>query len=429
MLPLVSGALRTWHPTRLACRRSNPTVRPARVLTLLFACLTGLGVLPTQAQTIDVEVAFPALTFSQPVDVQNAGDGTNRLFVVQMGGIVRVFENDPAATSAGVFLDISARVLFNDRFGLLGLAFHPDFASNGAFFVNYNAPNPSRSVISRFQVSAANPDVADPGSEEVLLEIEQPHRFHNGGALAFGPDGYLYIGLGDGGPVGGTPDPNNNGQRLDTLLGAMLRIDVDGTQANLPYAIPADNPWVGNTEGYREEIWAWGFRNPWRYSFDSVTGRLWAADNGEDRWEEIDIVDAGNNYGWKVMEATSCYDPPTGCDTSNLTLPVWRYGGTGTRRSVIGGHVYRGSRNPELQGRYVYTDWLLGTIWALDYDGTNATNATLHNGLTGVTSIGVDEAGELLFCQQTSGQLYRFHATVTPVRKRSWSNLKSGYRD
>lgn len=360
------------------------------------------------AQTVGFQLAFPNLTFVNPVDIQSANDGSGRIFVVEQAGRIKAFDNDASVGSAGNFLDIRTSVLSDDRFGMLGMTFHPNYGENGYFFVHYTAANPQRSVISRFSVSVANPNIADPASELVLLEIGQPHKFHNGGQLAFGPDdGYLYIGMGDGGPGS---DPSGHGQNRATLLGSFLRINSDSSANGLNYSIPEDNPFVGNTMGYREEIYAWGFRNPWRFSFDPATGWLWSAGNGENLWEEIDRVEKGKNYGWKVMEGNSCFSPSTGCDTSGLALPVWVYGGDpNIRRSVVGGFVYHGNEQPALTGKYIYGDFLRGNIWALFYDGVNPPENTLvANNFPWLSTFGLDEAGELLMADWINGQIYRF---------------------
>ena len=342
-------------------------------------------------KTIDDARAFPNLSFERPVDLQNAGDGTDRLFVVEQAGRILVFPNDPAAASAGVFLDIRDRV--NDggnEEGLLGLAFHPEYKTNGSFYVYYSVSDPRRSRLSRFSVSSQDPNAADPASEEILLEVDQPYSNHNGGQISFGPDGYLYVALGDGGSGG---DPQGNGQNRSTLLGKILRIDAD----RAPYGIPPDNPFAGNTQGYREEIFAYGLRNPWRFSFDRPTGRLWAGDVGQNKYEEIDIIEAGKNYGWNVMEGKHCYDADV-CATGGLTLPVWEYPHS-EGQSITGGFVYRGAALPELAGKYIYADFVSGKIWALRYDGqTPPVNDLLIDTRLNISSFGVDEAGELYLC-------------------------------
>jgi Glucose / Sorbosone dehydrogenase len=251
--------------------------------------------------------AFPNLSFDQPVDLKHAGDGSNRLFVVEQAGFIRVFLNDPAATTTNVFLDISGPVACCGEEGLLGLAFHPSYESNGFFFVYYTTSGLRRDRLSRFNVSA-NPNVADPASEKILIELDDREPNHNGGALFFGGDGMLYLGLGDEGSAG---DPYENAQDRTVLFGKILRLDVDQNVNTIPYyGIPADNPFVGNTDGYREEIYAWGFRNPWRVTQDAVTGRIWAGDVGQRNYEEIDIIQSGKNYGWDCREGMHDYTGP-----------------------------------------------------------------------------------------------------------------------
>jgi glucose/arabinose dehydrogenase len=238
-------------------------------------------------------------------------------------------------------------------------------------------------------VSAQDSNAADPQSESILLEIAQPFSNHKGGRLVFGPDGYLYLGPGDGGSAG---DPNGNGQNRSVLLGKILRIDV----AQSPYGIPPDNPFAGNTEGFREEIYAYGVRNPWRFSFDSVTGWLWVADVGQDLYEEIDIVEKGKNYGWNIMEGKHCYGSPQ-CSTAGLVLPIWEYSHH-EGQSITGGFVYRGAKLPELSGAYIYGDFVAGKIWALRYDGQAApTNSLLSDTNLNISSFGIDKDGEIYF--------------------------------
>ncbi len=365
------------------------------------------------AQQLQLQTAFPNLTFARPVDLQHAGDGSNRVFVVEQAGVIRVFDNSPAAASASTFLDIRLKV--NDsgnEEGLLGLAFHPDYETNGYLYVNYTALSPRRTVIARYQVSTANSNKADSTSERALLEYAQPFENHNGGQIAFGPDdGYLYIASGDGGSGG---DPQGNGQSLRTLLGKILRIDVNTTSGNRQYGIPPDNPFANNTAGNREEIFAYGLRNPWRMSFDPVTSRLWTGDVGQGRREEVDIIINGGNYGWNSMEGDLCYPSGnTNCNMSGLILPVVDYGRS-LGASITGGYVYRGISVPRLSGAYVYADFISGRIWSLhDRGGSWADTLRLDTAL-GISSFGVDQNNELYICA-FDGKIYRFTPAPTGV--------------
>jgi hypothetical protein len=353
-----------------------------------------------QYQIVDAFPNLPALI--NPVDLQNAGDCTNRLFVIEQVGRIRVFENRSDVNSFKTFLDITDRVASGGEMGLLGLAFHPDYQNNGYFYVNYTAGSPNRSVISRFTVSTTNPDSADKNSELILFTQNQPFSNHNGGQVAFGPDGYLYIALGDG---GSGCDPNNNGQSITTLLGKILRIDVNNQDPGLNYAIPPTNPFADSTGSIRKEIYSYGMRNPWRFSFDPVTGWLWCGDVGQSAREEIDIIENGKNYGWRIAEGFLCNTCGFGCDTVGMARPIYDYprsdGG-----SITGGYVYRGPNQPGLFGKYIYADYVTRRVWSLEYDGINPPiNQLLFQFPTGTspTSFGVDEAGELYLCTFTSG--------------------------
>lgn len=349
--------------------------------------------------------AYPNLSFTRPVDYQHAGDGSNRIFVVEQKGIITVFEDDPDTSDKATFLDISGPVddQSNEE-GLLGLAFHPDYGSNGYFYVNYTIDNPARTRIARFSTSAGNPDQADRDSEVVLLEFAQPYGNHNGGQVSFGPDGYLYIAVGDGGSGG---DPQGNGQNPATLLGTLLRIDVDQQADGKPYAIPADNPFAGNDQGYREEIYAYGLRNPWRFSFDADTDELWVGDVGQNQYEEIDIVEKGGNYGWNTQEAMHCFEPDNNCDPENLIPPVWEYDHSQGDVSVTGGFVYRGPTLPELQGKYIYADYASGRVWALDNTNSGSPmNTELMDASFAISSFGVNADNELFLCG-FDGKIYR----------------------
>ena len=361
---------------------------------------------PQSLGPMQLERAFPNLTFPFLTNLVQPDDGVDHIFVTEQAGRIRVFPNDQNAAQPATFLDITDRVLFGgsqDEQGLLSLAFHPEYADNGYFYVYYSASNPRRSVVSRFSLSTGDPKVADSGSELVIIEILQPFSNHNGGQIAFGLDGYLYIGLGDGGSAG---DPQGNGQNVGTLLGSLLRIDVDGVSQDKNYRIPTDNPFVG-VDGALGEIWAYGLRNPWRFSFDEATGFLWVGDVGQGSWEEIDVVSAGGNYGWKVMEGAHCFSPSSGCNQSGLKLPVAEYS-HGEGCSVSGGYVYRGRGMPSLIGAYVYADFCSGRIWGLRYDGLAVTeSARLVDSFTlDISSFGQDLARNL-YVLSYNGGIYR----------------------
>jgi len=299
-----------------------------------------------------------------------APDGSDRWFVSEQGGRILVFEDEDNVGEAAVFLDITDRVSAGSfEEGLLGLAFAPDFGVSGDLYVNYTAQGPRRTVVARFSVARPGGQ-PDRRSEAVLLEVGQPFANHNGGQMLFGPDGYLYIAFGDGGAAG---DPMNNAQDRAKLLGKLLRIDVGRTGPGRPYAIPSDNPFIGQGGDVREEIWAYGLRNPWRFSWDAAGGRLWLGDVGQNSREEIDVIEKGANYGWNIMEASECLGGGTGCNMAGLTLPVFDYARDGDECSVTGGFVYRGEAMPALGGTYVYGDYCSGRIWGLRYDGTTVT--------------------------------------------------------
>lgn len=343
-------------------------------------------------EMMEVERVFPSLTFPRMTNLTHAGDGSGRLFVTLQPGVVMVFSKDPDPATADTFLDIQERVSDKgNEEGLLGLTFDPGYAENGFLYVYYSAANPRRSVLSRFSVPPDS-EVADPASELVLLEIAQPFSNHNGGQIAFGPDGYLYVGVGDGGRAG---DPFGNGQDRSTLLGSILRIDVGTVDETGRYVIPPDNPFRAAGDGSRPEIWAYGLRNPWRFSFDPETGDLWAADVGQNQYEEVDLIQPGGNYGWNVMEGNSCFSPRTGCSAEGLKRPVIQYGREGGC-SITGGYVYGGSRLPSLRGAYVYGDFCSGRIWALRFDGSAVTeHLEIVDSELRIPSFGLDESGEL----------------------------------
>lgn len=352
--------------------------------------------------------ALGELRFNRPIVMTSAGDGTDRLFVASQLGVIQVMKNDPQLKEEQIktFLDMSSKVRYEDKEneeGLLGFAFHPQFKKNGQFFVYYTTrEQPHTSVISRFTVSADDPQKADLKSEQELMRIPQPYWNHNGGALAFGPDGFLYIALGDGGLK---DDPHGHGQNLETLLGSILRIDVDHHDQGKAYAIPKDNPFIGKGKA-RPEIYAYGFRNPWGMNFDSATGDFWVADVGQDLWEEINLVTRGGNYGWKLREAKHKFKD--GADARpDLIDPVWEYDHE-TGKSITGGVVYRGSKYPELVGCFLYADYVSGRIWALKYD-TKAkrviANYTLQDQKMPIIAFGTDSQGEVLI-SDSFGQVW-----------------------
>ena len=343
-----------------------------------------------------------------PLAITNAGDGSGRLFIAEQSGSIRIVRD--GALAAAPFLDISDRISAGGERGLLGVAFHPDFPDDPRVFVDYTDDNGDTRV-SSFSVDPAAPDRADPGSERRLVFVKQPYANHNGGALAFGPDGFLYISLGDGGSGG---DPQGNGQRTDTLLGKILRIDVDATTGDKPYGIPKDNPFADGSGG-EPEIWLTGLRNPWRISFDRATGDLWIGDVGQGAWEEIDVqragVAGGTNFGWNRMEGSHCFRPSNGCEDPALTLPVAEYGHD-EGCTVIGGVVVRGQGQPLLTGGYVFADYCSGRVWAIDPSGNELRKPTVvadahHN----FAAFGEDEAGDVYAVDIAGGTLLQVTAT------------------
>lgn len=392
--------------------KSYPTLFLIVILNFLITtgCAQSNGDYRSQNGQLEIVEAFPRLSFTRPVDLQHAHD--DRIFVVEQEGIISVFANDSAVTERTIFLNIAERVDDSgNEEGLLGLAFHPNYQQNGFFYVNYTASDPDRTVIARYKVSSNSPDKADPNSEMVLLEIPQPYSNHNGGQVSFGPEGYLYIAVGDGGSGG---DPQEHGQNRKTLLGTMLRIDVDQQTGGLNYGIPADNPYANNNQGYRQEIWAWGLRNPWRFSFDTETDELWTADVGQNKWEEIDIIEKGGNYGWNVMEGNHCFEPSSGCDTEGLKQPIWEYDRS-EGVSVTGGFVYRGPSIEVLKGKYIYADFVSSRIWSIDFtERQNPVNTELFDVPFPISSFGVDRQQELYICG-FDGKIYKFsYATASP---------------
>ena len=382
------------------------TSRLRGFVAALFVCMSGSVLAATQL--------VPVLTdLSSPTAVTNAGDGSQRLFVVEQAGDILV--RQPQSFTTTVFLDIRGKVMAGGERGLLGLAFHPDYSTNGRFFVYYTRASDGAIVISEYRVSR-DPDVAD-ASERILLTIPHPtNANHNGGMLAFGPDRFLYIGVGDGGSAN---DPPDNAQNNDTLLGKILRIDVDHADvvAGTPYVAPADNPFI-NAAG-RDEIFAYGFRNPWRFSFDRVTGVQWVGDVGQNAREEVDMpIMRGGNYGWRVYEGFACTrNDQTLCDPSRYRLPIFDYDHSSGRCSVTGGYVYRGAQGALPGGTYVYGDYCSGEIFT--WDGT--TQSLLLRTPLNISSFGEDEQGEL-YVVGLGGTVSRLAAAsctyaISPVRE------------
>ena len=341
-----------------------------------------------------------------PTDIQNAADGSGRLFIVQQNGIIRIYRN--GALLPTPFLDVRSKTRANGEQGLLGLAFPHDFAAKQRFYVDYTDLS-GNTVIGMYRVTS-NPDVADAASETVILTVQQPFSNHNGGQVRFGPDGYLYIALGDGGSAG---DPFKNGQNLGSLLGKLLRVDVESDPGHV--LIPPDNPFV-NTPGARGEIWAYGLRNPWRFSFDRATNDLWIGDVGQDAYEEVDFQPAGDrggeNYGWNRMEGFHCYQQ--GCSQQGLTLPVLEYPHPGGNCSISGGFVYRGRGSPGERGVYFYGDYCTGIIWGAEHQGKSFVPRQVLSSGFGITTFGEDEAGELYVANAKNGTIHRIDGSTAP---------------
>jgi glucose/arabinose dehydrogenase len=406
--------------------------RQAGTVTALPATVPGAAVdetpLPLQAA-----MAFPRLKWTgwkgvndagvvtplRPLVLTHAGDGSGRVFVATQRGVIHVFANDQQADRTTVFLDLQDRVAYSDRTdeeGFLGLAFHPRYKENGEFFVFYTLRNAKHTnVLSRYRVGKDDPNRAEAASAEELLRVQRPFWNHDGGTLCFGPDGYLYFTLGDGGAAN---DPFDNGQNLKSLLGKILRIDVDRKDPGKNYAVPKDNPFVGRKDAV-PETWAYGLRNVWRMAFDRKTGQLWAADVGQNLYEEINLIKAGGNYGWNRREGLHPFGVKGSGPRADLIDPIWEYHHD-VGKSIIGGSVYRGKQLPELDGMYLYADYITGQIWALRYDegqGRVVANRTIRERGFPVLSFGEDEQGEVYFMTFTpTGQgVYRF---TRPAAKR-----------
>jgi len=389
-------------------------------LGFLILVILGIGQVPTKAAAnfIPAHVGFREMItgLTEPVFITNAGDSSGRLFIVERAGRILLYKKRVLAPTP--FLDIRSIVnSAGGEQGLLALAFHPNYRMNGQFYTVFTDQS-GNLVLSRFTQSSSNPDLADPDSRITLLVIPHPvNQNHNGGTLAFGPDGYLYWSTGDGGSAG---DPPNNAQNLNLLLGKILRIDVDHVDPGLNYAIPPSNPFVGNPNA-RPEIWAYGLRNPWRFSFDRMTGDIFIGDVGQASREEIDFQPAastgGENYGWRVMEGTLCYDPATGCDQSGKVLPIIDYDHS-LGCAVTGGYIYRGSLFPDMQGQYFYSDICSGIIFSIYHDPmTGWTGTQVVDTPYAISTFGEDEQGGLYFTDHYAGRIFQmcYGPTAAPA--------------
>ncbi len=384
-----------------------------RILSIfsIFTLLISITCYATEKKSINnrLHKEWPKISLTlvvsglkKPTHITHAGDNSGRLFISEQKGEIFIVKNNTMLKKP--FLEISDRTSCCGERGLLSVAFPHNYSYKKYFYVNYTNKKGS-TVIARYKLTS-NPDIADTKREEILLTLKQPYSNHNGGQLGFGPDGYLYIGMGDGGSAG---DPLNNGQNSGSLLGKILRIDVESEI--FPYAVPIDNPFVKN-KGYRPEIWALGLRNPWRFSFDRKTGDLYIADVGQDQYEEINFQSltspGGENYGWNILEGTHCYNS-LHCSKAGLVLPIVEYDHS-QGCSVTGGTVYRGKKFPSLQGIYLYSDYCSGRIWGLKQSGTIWLNTLLINSRLSISSFGENETGEIFLADYSKGNIYRIKA-------------------
>ncbi len=390
-----------------ACTSDEPSPSNAPIPTAAFSPTPSPTTKPSplSAIALRLERIFPNLSFTRVTNLVQSPTGPGVWFVTEQSGRVWALQNSPQGAKATLFLDITRNVLrLHNEEGLLGLALDPSYAGNGYLYLYYSAANPWRNVLARFTRSPDYPLEADPASELVILEVEKSFGNHNGGQLAFGPDGYLYVGVGDG---GGQGDPYGNGQSRLSFLGKILRLDVEGAGKSpgvSGYRIPTDNPFVALSSA-RGELWAYGLRNPWRFSFDPATGRLWAGDVGQAQWEEVDVIKKGGNYGWNVREGDHCFSPSQGCDDQGVEPPITEYSHA-LGCSITGGYVYRGKAIPGLAGAYLYADYCSGALWGLRYDGKRVTEqATLAETGLKVISFAQDRDGELYIVAEDG--LYR----------------------
>ncbi len=374
-----------------------------------FALLAALALIAPPAPASALSLPDVITGLSSPVYVTGARDGTNRLFVVEQGGRIKAYTQ--AGASLGTFLNISGSIATGGERGLLGLAFHPDYETNGKYYVYFTRKG-GDIAINEYRASGTNPNRTNMNSRRRILTIEHSaNSNHNGGMLAFGPDNYLYIGVGDG---GGSGDAGNNAQNKNRLLGKILRININGTKGARQYRIPTSNPFVGRAG--RNEIWSYGLRNPWKFSFDRTRGDLWVGDVGQNRYEEINRKQVtstgapaarGSNFGWRVLEGWHCFRPATGCSKGGKVRPVVEYSHSGGRCSVTGGYVYRGSSAP-LVGKYIFADFCTGEIWSIPRGAkTPATKTRLRDSAQNISSFGEGDNGELYMVSLSSGTVYR----------------------
>lgn len=369
------------------------------LLLFIFICLS--NVLKAQYQ---LEEVFTTTAFNKPLEMADPDDGTNRIFVVGQRGTIYVINLNSPSSPGKVFLDISDLVPQTGlEPGLLGLAFHPDYENNRYFYVHYSTTSPIRNIVARYTTSSANPDSALKSSQLIVLSDTITVASHFGGKIAFGPDNLLYISLGMG---TGQSDPPNNAQNLSLLRGKLLRINVDSAAGGLNYSIPPTNPFVDSTGNKRKEIYAWGFRNMWKFNFDQQ-GRIWGADVGQGAREEIDIVEKGKNYGWRIMEGFLCFNPNP-CDTTGLAKPIFDYTHS-DGVSITGGYVSTSPNLPSIVNKYIYGDWANGKIWALTYTGTVPATTQLLVTMTGsgMSSFGMDKNKNIYVCNVSNNKIFR----------------------
>src|SRR6266478_5874963 len=421
-----SGRFDKEREARLNQRMATNFIKRKVGLSLGLLCLSMARVFAADPlPSVDLQVAYPELSLNRPLWMEESPDGTKRIFVVEQDGRILILPNDRQGRETKTFLDISDRHPHQqNEEGLLGMAFHPQYKANHKFYIYYSQQEPKRNVVSEFQASASDPDKADLSSERILLEIQRPYWNHDGGCMVSGPDGYLYFSVGDGGDAN---DPHSVGQSLNFWQAKILRIDVNARDVRSRYGIPKDNPFVGgyhDEAGHRPEIWALGLRNVWRMSFDRETGQLWAADVGQDKWEEVDLIVKGGNYGWSVREGF--HDFKNQKAQGKLLDPVIEYphnpGLSGECKfpdhspgvSITGGYVYRGKKIPALRGAYVYGDFAMGTVWGLRYEnGAVTAHARLvkENPTRQIASFAEDKDGEL-YVLAFDGKIYQLTETA-----------------